>query len=393
MSFNVKPIKLNKWHIIIVLLLIVLPQVVLPALLIWWFYKKAPIAKKYKIVTTLVVGGLFTLITASTVIAYTMDAEPDLNIIEPNNNISIEAEGILIKGEYTPEDRKVWINNEEIETDNGHFEYYYKLSSGLNEIEIETGDWKRATKNLTVKRIQKESIKTTTTEMPQILFLVTEVVDGDTVKVSSDEGVSTVRLIGIDTPETKDPRTTVQCFGNEATAYLKSLIEGKSIYLHTDDSQDDTDQYGRLLRYIVLEDGTEINKKMVSEGYAYEYTYQVAYQYQNEFKAAQEQAREQEKGLWAENTCSGQRELPTTVPSLIPATSAPLSLIGNQSKPTTKPVTPTKAPTNNSGFTCNCAKTCTQITSCSEAYFQLNECGCKVRDSDDDGIPCETLCQ
>jgi len=249
------------------------------------------------------------------------------------------------------------------------------ISSEASEKEIESQ------KSAEVTLMNEDVIITPTltpTGVPQVLYLVTEVVDGDTVRVSRDEVVSTVRLIGIDTPETKDPRTTVQCFGHEATSYLKTLIEGKSVYLHKDLSQDDIDQYGRLLRYIVLEDGTEINKKMVSEGYAYEYTYQVAYQYQNEYKSEQEQAKKQEKGLWAKNTCSGQRVLPTNVPSIIP---------------TTEQATPTIAPSNNTGFICNCDKTCTQITTCSEAYFQLNECGCKKRDTDDDGIPCESLCQ
>lgn len=78
-------------------------------------------------------------------------------------------------------------------------------------------------------------------------------------------------------------------------------------------------------------------------------------------------------------------------------------------KPTTKPTTniivrptntptpfiptSTPVPTQQPGFTCNCEKTCTQITSCAEAYYQLNTCGCTVRDGDNDGIPCETLCR
>ncbi|MFA6369314.1 MAG: excalibur calcium-binding domain-containing protein [Candidatus Shapirobacteria bacterium] len=48
---------------------------------------------------------------------------------------------------------------------------------------------------------------------------------------------------------------------------------------------------------------------------------------------------------------------------------------------------------NNSDFVCNCNKSCTQISSCEEAYFQLNNCGCSVRDNDGDGVPCESLCR
>ncbi|MBI4035909.1 excalibur calcium-binding domain-containing protein [Candidatus Daviesbacteria bacterium] len=58
----------------------------------------------------------------------------------------------------------------------------------------------------------------------------------------------------------------------------------------------------------------------------------------------------------------------------------------NIAAPTSTP-TPKQAP-----YKCNCAKTCTQISTCAEAYYQLNTCGCSVRDGDDDGIPCESLC-
>jgi len=61
-------------------------------------------------------------------------------------------------------------------------------------------------------------------------------------------------------------------------------------------------------------------------------------------------------------------------------------------KPTYKP-TPTSRPVITTPYTCNCSKTCTQIVSCAEAYYQLNTCGCSVRDGDNDGVPCESLCR
>ena len=96
---------------------------------------------------------------------------------------------------------------------------------------------------------------------------VAKVVDGDTIKL---ENGKTVRYIGIDTPETKDPRKEVQCFGEEASAYNQDLVEGKVVALEADVA--DKDRYDRLLRYVWLEDEM-INKKLVAEGYAYASSY------------------------------------------------------------------------------------------------------------------------
>jgi micrococcal nuclease len=137
------------------------------------------------------------------------------------------------------------------------------------------------------------------------LYKVVSVVDGDTIKIDLDGKKTTVRLLGIDTPETVDPRKPVQCFGKEASAKLKELIAGKNITTESDPSQGDKDKYGRLLRYIYLEDGTFINEMMIKEGFAFEYTYNLPYKYQAEFKKAQQQAQLEQKGLWAEETCNG----------------------------------------------------------------------------------------
>lgn len=140
---------------------------------------------------------------------------------------------------------------------------------------------------------------------------IISVIDGDTVEVEIDGDLHKVRLIGIDTPETKHPSKPVECFGHEASKFLTDLVGGKSVRLQSDSSQDDQDKYDRLLRYIFLDDGTNINLKMVSDGYAYEYTYQTPYQYQSEFKDAENNARKQSKGLWSEGTCDGERVIPT----------------------------------------------------------------------------------
>lgn len=140
-------------------------------------------------------------------------------------------------------------------------------------------------------------------------FLVTKVVDGDTIKVKINSEIETIRLIGIDTPETVDPRKTVQCFGLEASTKAKQMLAGKWVRLEADYSQDDRDSYDRLLRYVYLEDGVFFNKYMISEGFAHEYTYKSnPYLYQADFIAAENEARINELGLWHPDSCNGYTE-------------------------------------------------------------------------------------
>ncbi len=134
---------------------------------------------------------------------------------------------------------------------------------------------------------------------------VTKVVDGDTIRVSINGESKTVRLIGVNTPETVDPRREVECFGKEASNRAKEVFTDKTVFLESDPSQGNTDKYDRLLRYMWLEDGTSFNKQMIAEGYAYEYTYDLPYKYQSDYKRAQIEARELKKGLWSDETCRG----------------------------------------------------------------------------------------
>lgn len=228
-----------------------------------------------------------------------------------------------------------------------------------------------------------ETVTPTETVIPTInpeLMKVTKVIDGDTIMVKIGEKEESVRLIGVDTPETVDPRKTVQCFGKEASEEMKKLVENKMVRLEADSTQTDKDKYNRLLRYVYLEDGTLVNKKMIEEGFGFEYTYQIPYKFQTEFKEAQKVAEKNKMGLWADGAC------PTTTPT---KTSTPTVKNESQAEPTVT----TKIAQSNSGFVCNCGKGCTQISTCEEAYFQLNDCGCTVRDNDGDGVPCESLCR
>jgi micrococcal nuclease len=94
---------------------------------------------------------------------------------------------------------------------------------------------------------------------------VVHVVDGDTVVVEGARGRETVRLLGVDTPETVDPRKPVQCYGPEASAYTKSRLEGRRVRLELD--VEPRDRYGRLLAYVLV-DGHRYNDDLLRAGYA-----------------------------------------------------------------------------------------------------------------------------
>jgi micrococcal nuclease len=132
-------------------------------------------------------------------------------------------------------------------------------------------------------------------------FTVTKVVDGDTIWVDNNGQREKIRMIGLDTPETVDPRKPVQCFGREASAQAKTILGGQSVYLETDPSQDSFDKYGRTLAYVWTESGRLVNLDMIADGYAFEYTYDLPYRYQQDFRAAEDDARTQERGLWSPN--------------------------------------------------------------------------------------------
>jgi micrococcal nuclease len=127
--------------------------------------------------------------------------------------------------------------------------------------------------------------------------------DGDTINVSIDGDEERVRLIGIDTPETKRPDTPVECFGPEATAFTESLLpEGTALYLERD--VEGRDQYGRLLAYVYRsDDGLFVNMEVIDRGYARPLTFPPNVAHADEFVAAARAAEAGNVGLWA--GCSG----------------------------------------------------------------------------------------
>ncbi|WP_157603227.1 thermonuclease family protein [Rathayibacter sp. Leaf299] len=134
--------------------------------------------------------------------------------------------------------------------------------------------------------------------------VVDRVVDGDTVRVLTDAGEElTVRLIGVDTPETVDPGEPVQCYGPEASAFTaQTLPEDSNVFLERDPSQGDVDRYGRTLAYLwhvdTLDGAQLLNYELVAGGYAREYTYDTDYRYQRQLRTAQDTARSARAGLW-----------------------------------------------------------------------------------------------
>lgn len=135
-------------------------------------------------------------------------------------------------------------------------------------------------------------------------YPVVSVVDGDTVKVRMGRSVESVRLIGIDAPETNAPGTPVQCFGPESSAKATEMLSGTTVRLEFDESQGRLDRYGRLLAYVWVGD-VHVNEWLVRHGYAREFTYNAPYRYQADFQAAEAAARAGGRGLWAAETCGG----------------------------------------------------------------------------------------
>lgn len=124
------------------------------------------------------------------------------------------------------------------------------------------------------------------------LIVVARVIDGDTVRLETGE---TVRLIGVDTPETKHPQKPVERFGREASGFTTRVVQGKRVRLEYD--QQRQDKYGRTLAYVFLEDGTFANAEIIRQGYGYAYT-RFPFKYLEQFRCLERKAREGGRGLW-----------------------------------------------------------------------------------------------
>ncbi len=122
---------------------------------------------------------------------------------------------------------------------------------------------------------------------------MTRVVDGDTIRLGDER----VRLVGVDTPETRRPGSPVECFGKQATAFTRRFVEGRRVTLEYDVER--RDRYGRLLAYVRrAADRAFLNAELVARGYAQVLTIPPNVRYAERFLALQRRAREQERGLW-----------------------------------------------------------------------------------------------
>lgn len=131
---------------------------------------------------------------------------------------------------------------------------------------------------------------------------VVEIVDGDTLDIDLGGARERVRLIGIDTPETKRPDTPVECFGPEATRRLSDLVPpGTEVVVSRD--VEPRDDYGRLLLYVYrYEDGLFVNATLVAEGFARVLEIPPNTTHARELRALSSAAKSRGIGLW--NACS-----------------------------------------------------------------------------------------
>ena len=125
------------------------------------------------------------------------------------------------------------------------------------------------------------------------------VVDGDTAKIEFEGETISMRIIGIDTPETVHPSRPVEPYGPEATVTARELLEGKTVTLEydADPEHDRFGRYGRLLVYLRLEDGSDFGKLMVADGFARAYP-KYPFSRSKEYLAVEAVAKKAKKGLW-----------------------------------------------------------------------------------------------
>lgn len=134
-------------------------------------------------------------------------------------------------------------------------------------------------------------------------YPVVRAVDGDTIRVDRDGEEIVIRFIGIDTPETVAPDRPVECFGPEASARTKQLVEGGQVWLEYDEASGLTDKYDRTLAFVWLDEQTMLNELLIAEGYAEEVTYTDGYAHQRDFQDAERAAQSTGAGMWS--ACAG----------------------------------------------------------------------------------------
>ena len=127
---------------------------------------------------------------------------------------------------------------------------------------------------------------------------VVEIIDGDTLVISVGGRRATTRLIGIDTPETKKPDTPVECYGPEATDFLRTLVPPATSILVRRDIEG-RDHYGRLLAYVFrAEDGLFVNREILRQGFARALSIPPNTTFTRDFTDVAARARQERRGMW-----------------------------------------------------------------------------------------------
>lgn len=144
-------------------------------------------------------------------------------------------------------------------------------------------------------------------------YRLEEVEDGDTIAVRQDGETEQVRLIGVDTPETRHPNKPVQCYGPEASSFTESITKDR-VRLVTDPLSDNRDVYGRLLRYVYTPGGTHVNAEIIRQGYGFAYR-RFPFEEKQRFIALENTARMNGRGLWSDcQIIKNDRGAPETAP-------------------------------------------------------------------------------
>lgn len=130
------------------------------------------------------------------------------------------------------------------------------------------------------------------------LYSIDHFIDGDTIAVKMQDKTETIRMIGVDTPETHKPNTPVQCYGPAAAAYTKNLIGTQQVRLEADPKSTNRDRYNRLLRYVYVPDGRLVAEELIKNGYGFAYT-SFPFTKSDDFVRDQTTAQRGGKGLWS----------------------------------------------------------------------------------------------
>lgn len=144
----------------------------------------------------------------------------------------------------------------------------------------------------------KNFISIFTNNDPRIIHII----DGDSLLILENNIVKEIRLIGYDAPELKTANTAKECFANRSIHALQAAIEDQKIKVTADPETGDTDKYGRYLRYITLQDGSDLSQKLLRQGAGHQMTVQ-PYSKQDDYIQSQKEAEVDQQGLWSESNC------------------------------------------------------------------------------------------